>query len=106
MQRTSSSMPALFTSSSSTQAHLLSTSSAIPAILCESQSSVSKSIASTENILHTSLSSLPTEARLFPFPFEKIAVLSIEIPPSVPLLLTATTTSNCESSNHLKFQRV
>ncbi|GFX65960.1 hypothetical protein TNCV_13811 [Trichonephila clavipes] len=73
-----SSIPVVFTSSSSTQIHLLpSTSSVIPATSSESQLPISISTTTSGNSVNTFASSLCTEDQ-----------------PTVPLLNTASAKSN------------
>ncbi|GFY10487.1 hypothetical protein TNCV_2565151 [Trichonephila clavipes] len=81
-------MPAVSTSSSSTQAHLHpSTSSEIPTLQSESQFHIpiSSTTTSPGNSLNTSVSSLSTETRIFPTTSNKFVALSTGVQPSVPL---------------------
>ncbi|GFU90173.1 uncharacterized protein TNCV_3873771 [Trichonephila clavipes] len=97
---TSSSMPAVSTSSS-TEAHLRpSTSAIIPTIQSESQLPMSIPATTTfsGNSLNTSASSLETETRLLTIS-NKFAALSTEIQPLVPLLESVSTASSSEHSN-------
>ncbi|GFY05411.1 uncharacterized protein TNCV_961071 [Trichonephila clavipes] len=108
MPTTSSSMSAVSTSSSSTQAHLLpSSSSVITSIQSESQLSIpiSSTTTSPDNSLNTPATSLSTEIRLFTTTSNKFAALSTENQPSVPLLESAGTTSNSEHSNASKIPK-
>ncbi|GFT09376.1 uncharacterized protein TNCV_5062421 [Trichonephila clavipes] len=97
----SSSMPAVSTSSSSAQAHLLSSTSAkIPTIQSDSLLPIPIPTTTTtiNNNLNTSASSLETETRPLTTS-NKFAALSTEIQPLVPLPESVPTTSNSEHSN-------
>ncbi|GFX48557.1 hypothetical protein TNCV_584551 [Trichonephila clavipes] len=107
MPGTPYSMPAVYPSSSSTQAHLLpSMSSVIQTI--QSQSHLPVPISTTtslDNNLNTTASSLSTKTRLFPTISNTFSVLSTEVQPSVPLPESAAITSNSEPSNTSKIPK-
>ncbi|GFS97486.1 SCAN domain-containing protein 3 [Trichonephila clavipes] len=93
----SPSFPSVSTSSSTTQANLLSSISSIkPITQIESRLSqpISASAADPDNILNTCVSSLSTETCPVPTTSNKFAALSTEVPPSVPLPESAVTTFN------------
>ncbi|GFT26183.1 hypothetical protein TNCV_1543951 [Trichonephila clavipes] len=100
----SSSIPAVSTLSSSTEAHLLPSTSAI----IQSESLLPIPIPTTTtspgNNLNTTASSLETETRL-PTTSNKFAALSTEIQPLVPLPEFVHTTSDCERSNASKIPK-
>ncbi|GFU31586.1 uncharacterized protein TNCV_1234841 [Trichonephila clavipes] len=102
---TTSSMPAVSTSSSSAQAHVLpATSAKILTIQSKSLLPVPIPTTTPNNNLNTSASSLETETH----PLEtsnKFSALSTEIQPSVPLSESETPTPNSELSNSSKVRQ-
>ncbi|GFU06111.1 hypothetical protein TNCV_4764501 [Trichonephila clavipes] len=96
-------MPAVSTSSSSTQAHLLPSTSAT----IQSESLLPITIPTTTSLcnnLNTSASSLETETHPLTTS-NKFAALSAEIQPLVPLPESVPTTSNSEYSNAPKIPK-
>ncbi|GFT43092.1 hypothetical protein TNCV_5119561 [Trichonephila clavipes] len=81
-------MPVVSTSSSSTQVQLFpSASPIIPTIPCESQPPILNSNASTDNSLHTSVPTLPSEDFILPSTSDRVENLSTEIQPHLSLCL-------------------
>ncbi|GFW13385.1 putative gag-pol protein [Trichonephila clavipes] len=97
MSSKSSLMPVA--STSSTQVQLFpSVSPIIPSIPCESQPPILNSNDSTDNSLHTSVPTLPSEGFILPSTSDRVENLSTEIQPPVPLLDTSPTTSSSQPS--------
>ncbi|GFX65882.1 hypothetical protein TNCV_13031 [Trichonephila clavipes] len=95
----SSLMPVASTSSSSTQVELFPSASPIaPTIPCESQPPILNSNASTDNSLHTSVPTLPSEDFILPSTSDIVENLPTVIQPSVPLLDISPTTSSSQPS--------
>ncbi|GFT50827.1 hypothetical protein TNCV_321411 [Trichonephila clavipes] len=70
----------------------------MPTIPCESQPPILNSNASTDNSLHTSVPTLPSEDFILPSTSDRVENLSTEIQPPVPLLDTSPTTSSSQPS--------
>ncbi|GFW95031.1 hypothetical protein TNCV_476301 [Trichonephila clavipes] len=104
-----SSMPAVCTSSSSFQAHLLpSTFSLIPTIQSQSRLPIpisTNTTATLDNSLSTSASSLSTKTHVFPTTSKNFATLSTEVQPSVPLPDSAMITSNSKPTDTSKIPK-
>ncbi|GFW90141.1 uncharacterized protein TNCV_1789631 [Trichonephila clavipes] len=70
----------------------------VPTIPCESQPPILNYNASTDNILHTLVPTLPSEDFILPSTSDRVENLSTEIQPPVPLLDTSPTTSSSQPS--------